>query len=131
MSQLRTSEDENEAKAILDALKWKYTARDHGYLRSLDIFKVLHEGDGSAKSILKNCWGKKLLSKIIQKEEDKKLAYEVVSLFEQIYLLTIARIVQSEDGSEIKIKSTGGTSVPTLTKAKSVIDENVSEYLVG
>ena len=44
---LKESTEKAELKSVISALKWKFTARDHGQLRSLDLFKILHEGNGS------------------------------------------------------------------------------------
>ncbi len=42
VAQLKDSQDVNEIKVIINSLKWKYLARDHHSLYSLDLFKVLH-----------------------------------------------------------------------------------------
>lgn len=55
---------------------------------------------------------------------------EVIDLFEQVFLLTVGRIIKPDTGALMKLKQKG-TSVPTLEKAQSVIDENVSEHLIG
>lgn len=44
--------------------------------------------------------------------------------------MTVGRIVKPDTGAHIKLKQRG-TSVPTLEKAQSRIDENVSERLIG
>jgi hypothetical protein len=49
-------------------------------------------------------------------------------LFETV----LARIVQPDQGDSIKLKSTPGSfAPPSLQKAKSVIDENASEVIIG
>jgi hypothetical protein len=58
------------------------------------------------------------------------LTKEVVDLFEQVFLLTAGRIIKPDTGANMKLKQKG-TSVPTLEKAQSRIDENVSERLIG
>ena len=55
---------------------------------------------------------------------------EVVDVFEQIFLLIVGRTIKSDTGASMKLKLKG-TSVPTLEKAQSVIDENVSETLIA
>jgi hypothetical protein len=60
VSKLRDSKDEDEIKIILNSLKWKYLARDHLSLYHLDLFKVLHQGDGKSDHKLKRSWGRPL-----------------------------------------------------------------------
>jgi hypothetical protein len=130
VTKLKQSKDEEEIKIILNSLKWKYLARDHFNLRQLEIFKVLHEGDGKADHKLKKAWGRPLKQEVVSSEKDKKLTKEVVDLFEQVFLLTVGRIIKPDTGAHMKLKQRG-TSVPTLEKAVSVIDENVSEHLIA
>lgn len=47
-----------------------------------------------------------------------------------MFLLTVGRIIKPDTGALIKLKQKG-TGVPSLHKAQSVIDENVSEYLIA
>ena len=44
--------------------------------------------------------------------------------------MTVGRIIRPDIGAQIKLKQKG-TSVPSLEKAISVIDENVSEHLIS
>lgn len=39
-------------------MKWKFIARDHASLRNLDLFKILHEGDGKKDNKIKKAWGR-------------------------------------------------------------------------
>ena len=48
-----------------------------------------------------------------------------------MFLITVGRIVSDKSAENIKLKSTGSTSVPALMKAQSFVDENMSEYLVA
>jgi tRNA A37 threonylcarbamoyladenosine biosynthesis protein TsaE len=82
VSKLRESKDEEEIKVILNSLKWKYLARDHLSLYHLDLFKVLHQGDGKNDHKLKRSWGRPLKQEIVSQEKDKKLSKEVIDLFE-------------------------------------------------
>ena len=116
VAKLRDSKDEDEMKVILNSLKWKFLARDHQSLFQLDLFKVLHQGDGKADHKLKRSWGRPLKQEIVSKEKDKKLSKEVIDLFEQVFLLTVGRIVKPDTGAHIKLKQRG-TSVPSLEKA--------------
>ena len=130
MKQLRESKEESEIKAILNSLKWKYLARDHASLKSLEIFKVLHEGDGKKDNKLKKAWGRPLKQEVVSSENDKKLTKEVIDVFEQVFLTSVGRIIKPDTGTLMKLKQKG-TSVPTLEKAQSMIDENVSEHLIA
>ena len=128
--QLKESTEESEIKVILNALKWKFIARDHGSLSHLNIFTILHEGDGKKDSKIKKAWGRPLKQEVVSNESDKKLTKEVIDLFEQVFLLTVGRIIKPDTGAQMKLKQKG-TSVPNLEKAVSVIDENVSEHLIS
>lgn len=130
VKQLRESTDEAEIKAILNSLKWKYLARDHAQLRNLEIFKTLHEGNGKKDNRIKKSWGRPLKQEVIANENEKKITKEVLDVFEQVFLLTVGRIIKPDTGALMKLKQKG-TSVPTLEKAQSVIDENVSEHLIA
>lgn len=130
VKQLKESTEESEIKVILNALKWKFWARDHASLRNLDIFRTLHEGDGKKDNKLKRSWGRPLKQEVISNENEKKLSKEVIDVFEQVFLLTVGRIIKPDTGALMKLKQKG-TNVPGLEKATSVIDENVSEHLIG
>jgi hypothetical protein len=53
-----------------------------------------------------------------------------MELFEQVFIFTSGRIIKPDAGANMKLKQKG-TAVPTLEKAQSRIDENVSEVLIG
>lgn len=114
--QLKNTNDESEIKVILNSLKWKFLARDHIQLRSLELFKLLHEGNGAKDNKLKKAWGRPLKQDVVSTENDKKLTKEVIDMFEQVFLLTVGRIIKPDTGAHMKLKQKG-TSVPTLEKA--------------
>ena len=58
VQKLKDSKEEDEIKVIINCLKWKYLARDHQSLFQLEIFKILHQGDGKADNKLKKAWGR-------------------------------------------------------------------------
>jgi len=87
----------------------------------LEIFRVLHQGDGKAENIIKRAWGRSIKQEVVSSERDKKVTNEVVDLFEQVFLLTAGRIIKPDRGADMKLKSEG-TSVPTIEKAQSRID---------
>lgn len=70
---LKHSTNIDEIKTLVNSLKWKYAARDHGQLRGLELFKILHEGNGQPDSLLKKVWGKNLEKKVIANESEKSL----------------------------------------------------------
>jgi len=63
-------------------LKWKFLARDHLSLRTLEIFKILREGNGLKDNKLKKAWGRPLKQEVVSSENDKKLTKEVIDVFE-------------------------------------------------
>jgi hypothetical protein len=95
----------------------------------MKIFRVLHEGDGGKDHKLRRSWGRPLKQEVVASEKDKKLTKEVADLFEQVFLMTVGRIIKPDTGALMKLKQRG-TSVPTLEKAVSVLDENTSELLI-
>jgi hypothetical protein len=104
VNQLKDSTEDEEIKAILNSLKWKYLARDHADLRKLDIFRILHEGNGKKDNKLKRSWGRPLKQELFANESDKKLTKEVIDVFEQIFLLTVGRIIKPDQGAHMKLK---------------------------
>lgn len=50
--------------------------------------------------------------------------------FETLFLNVVSRIVDNDLGDKVNVKSKG-TSVPQIERAKSVIDTNASENLLG
>lgn len=76
------SNEENEIKALLNSLKWKYLARDHNQLKNLNIFKVIHEGDGTKKdNKIKKAWGRNIKQNVIDNDSEKNLTKEVIDIF--------------------------------------------------
>lgn len=55
-----------------------------------------------------------------------------MEIFEGIFLTVTGRIVEPDFGIQMNLKKEGGTSAPSLLhKAKSVVDENASELILG
>ena len=127
---LKVSKDQKEIKSIINALKWKYTGRDHGDLAELKIFSVLHKGNGEKDNKLRQAWGRKV-SAACESLDDQSLSKDVLELFEHLFLAVASRIVEPDFSGAPGLKSSGGAAVPQLQKAKSVIDENASETLLG
>jgi len=112
-------------------LKWKYTGRDHEELCKLNIFQVLHRGNNDKDSLIKNAWGKSVPD-LNQSIDQQSLSKSLLELFEQLFLAVAGRIVEPDFGDSMKLKAARGAGqAPQLQKAKSVIDENVSEQLLG
>ena len=82
VSQLKSTNEEAEIKVILNTMKWKFFARDHYDVKNLNIFSVLHNGDGKKDNKLKKAWGRPLKQEVVSNEKDKKLTKEVIDLFE-------------------------------------------------
>jgi len=49
------------------------------------------------------------------------LTKELITTFEQVFLNTVGRTVDSDLGTAMKLKERG-TSIPTLERSKSIID---------
>lgn len=59
------------------------------------------------------------------------MSKDILDLFEHLFLAVAGRIVEPDFGGALRLKSSGGGAAPQLQKAKSVIDENASETLLG
>jgi hypothetical protein len=130
-NRLKDSKDDTEIRTILDSLKWKFTARDHANLLHLNIFSLLHRGNGEKDSKLKKAWGRTVLPKV-EAGDAQQLPEAVLGLFEQLFLTVAGRIVEPDFGGDLQLqKAAGSGAAPQLQKAKSVIDESVSEQLLA
>ena len=118
---------------MLDALRWKYIARDHKDLIKLNIFQFLYQGNEKKDNVIQKVWGKKLDYKVCNYEAgEEQIQNSILNMFEMIFLSVVGRIVDSESGESLKLKTEAKSLsvAPTLQKAKSIIDENVSETLL-
>ena len=129
VNRLRDSKDVDEILAILDAVKWNYSARDHEFLIKSNIFTVLHRGNGKFDNLIARSWGKPM-DYLLKIESQKSLTEATIDTFEMLFTLVTARIASSDFGEDLKIRDRR-TGVQRLVKAKSVVDENVSEVLMG
>ena len=98
VKRLRETKEEEEIKAILNSVKWKYMARDHSNIHALNIFHVLREGDGKKDAKLKRAWGRPLKQEVVTSEKDKNLTKEVIDVFEQVFLMIVGRIIKPDMG---------------------------------
>jgi hypothetical protein len=55
---------------------------------------------------------------------------KLLQTFENLFINVVSRIVENDTGDKFSVKSKG-TSVPQFERAKSVIDTNASENLLG
>ena len=81
IQRLKVSKDEKEIKAILNALKWKFTGRDHGDLVKLNIFTLLHKGNGEKDNKLRKAWGRKVEADCTS-ADDQSVSKAVLEMFE-------------------------------------------------
>ena len=127
---LRDSEDSEEALILLDALMWNYSATNHGSLAKLNVFTVLHRGNGKPRNMIRRCWGKPRPD-LVCKSFEKTLTESSFDAFEMLFTLVTARIVQSDFGEEMNINKKKSSGLNTMVRAKSIVDENASELLLG
>lgn len=131
LARLKSTKAKDEAICLLDAVQWHFSGRDFQSLSNLNIFKILRVGDGKRKNILKRAWGHALKQKIGKKDEQSDdLTKELLLTFENLFLNVISRIVENDTGDKVSVKQQG-TSIPQFERAKSVIDTNASEMLLG
>lgn len=129
VTRLKTCKNEKQIKVLLNALKWTYTARDHKDLVQLGLFTTLHKGSNDKDNLLKKSWGRnlKISSDFI---DDQELNHDVIDTFEQLFITVTGRVVQ-KDGEDKIVARQGKSAMPQLQRAKSLIDEDISEVLLG
>jgi len=111
---------------LIGALRWNYLAKDHAPIKYLELFRVLHDGDGSQNSLLPSAWGKNIPTEIPTKDSPKNLTQEVLDFFEELFLTVVGRIVKPDASKTMKLKN----QPLAMVRATSVVDENVSEALL-
>ena len=105
MEKIKQSKDKALIIRLLDALKWKFSGRDHVLLAEFDIFKCLREGDGSKKHPIKLAWGKNTGRKTWKPEEEpSSLQYVLLETFENLFFTIVGRVIDSEFGKEMMLK---------------------------
>lgn len=114
----------------MHALKWKYQGKDHGELADINIFSALHKGNGEADNMLRRAWGRKISVESCS-SDDQTLQADILEMFEQLFFTVTARLVESDFGEELKLKDSENSKGAQVRKAKSVLDEKVSDPLVG
>lgn len=100
LKQLQIATDPAKVISLLDALKWKYTARDHSFLKELRMFKAIHAS--GSKNLLRHAWGRKIKHEV-NPYFDTPIPNAVLDHFEQVFLTVVGRIVQTDSGKELKI----------------------------
>lgn len=128
---LKESKDEDEVRHLIDALKWKYAASDHEFLVSLNVFAVLHRGNGEWENMIRKSWGKSAGGALLKKEEEQSIQQTAYNVFEMIFMQVASRITESDLGQDLHLKKGGMSAAPKMQKSKSVVDEAVSERLIG
>lgn len=119
---LKTSKEDKEIKLVLNALKWKFSGRDHGELAHVKVFAALHKGDGEKDNKLKKAWGRPVLPQC-QSIDDQSLAKDVLEMFEHLFLAASGRITASDEGETLSLKSASGNS-KNLQRAKSLLNQS-------
>lgn len=90
----------------------------------LQIFKVLRVGDGERKHPIKFAWGRAPSKELVAADaEPTDLTTELLRTFESLYLNLVSRIVDTDHGTAMQLK-TSGTAIPALERSKSVISES-------
>lgn len=102
LGQLQMQPDETDVKVILNSLRWKYLAKDHSALKHLELFRTLYEGgwfkadEKDANNIIEKSWGKSIELVVQSSEEAKPLTEMLVSLFENVFLSVIGRLINED-----------------------------------
>ena len=130
VNKLKESNDKADIKYFLkDCLQWKFMGRDHNDLLQLGLFSVLHKGNGERDNLIRRSWGKNILLGKKIDFDHQSITKDLVEHFENLMTSIIARIVDPQEAESLPKKSKGGKQL-ALQKAKSVINEDVSETLL-
>ena len=134
----------DEIKTMLEALKWKFHGDDHTFLAEIDLFTILRGGDiseeningNNSSSLLRSAWGKyfeKISMKFYYsniggtKMIDGSLVKKLLELFEIIIVLCIGKIKEVQENL---IDKKNDVKSITLEKHSSQIDEYSAEILI-
>lgn len=112
---------------LMNTLLWKFMGRDHKTLLDLGVFQVLHKGNGKQGNLIRRSWGKYLIQGQV---DEQSLSTDILEFFENLLISILARIVDPspyEADHHAKKKK----NQLSLQKAKSVINEDVSETLLA
>ncbi len=84
-------------------MRWKYLAKDHSALKHLELFRTLYEGgwfkadEKDENNIIEKSWGKSIELLVQSSEEAKPLTEMLVSLFENVFLSVIGRLIKKDE----------------------------------
>ena len=107
--------EKEEKLTFLRALEWKFSARDFALLvDNIQIFAALS-------------------SKTDEDTDGEKanLVDEKRTLFKKIFFSVVARICEGEKVSTMKIKNSGATKIPEISRRKSILSESAAETLLA
>lgn len=102
-----------EKLTFLSALEWRFSARDFALLvDKIQIFPALS-------------------SKSEEVDDEESLVKEKRTLFKKIFFSVAARICEGEKVSTMKIKKSGETKIPEISRRKSILSESAAETLLA
>jgi hypothetical protein len=127
---LRESKDKREVLRLIDALMWNFSAVNHRELLKMNLFRIFREGNGKNSNLIKKSWGHPLPSLVV-KPVETTITEASFDAFEMLFTLVTGRISQGSFGDDLVINKSRGYAMTKLAKAKSAVDENVSEQLLG
>jgi len=126
IERFKTTKDEKEADTILYALQWNFLSRDFKWLNEeVQIFDLLSRGNGDKDSVIASNFGKQFIT------NNKSLSRDLLYTFEDVFLAIVARITDTEGQETLQIKKQGSTSIASLVKSQSIVNEDISEQLVS
>ena len=137
---MSNSNDSEEIKCMLEALKWKYHGDDHTILAEINLFSILKGLD--EKSLLRRSWGKRFdhdlnenfsILKQMHDENfvDGNLVKKLLELFEIIVILCVGRLEDTKQQNLSAIDSIKRENKSiSLEKHVSTVDEYSAEILI-
>jgi len=118
---MATSNDSDEIKSMLEALKWKYHGDDHVFLADIDLFGLLR--GGSEHKLLRSTWGRSMTNSRGGKS-DPVMVKKLLNLFETMVILCIGKLNWKKDETSLSQPSLDkNKQLPALEKHMSYVDE--------
>ena len=88
-------------------------------------------GDGDRKHPIRFAWGRAPSKELVTADaEPSDLTKEILVTFENLYFNLVSRIIDSDLGTSMQLKTTG-TAIPALERSKSLIQVGQTEKLIG
>ncbi len=87
---MKPHSDYKTLRLILNSLRWRYTAKDHGPLKHLNIFQALYDGGlADSQNLIAKSWGKAFRGKKGADDKGLKMTSDVLDTFEDLFTTVV------------------------------------------